>query len=263
MRELLTANRNYFILVTGSDANTGLVNNAGGAWLTLQHAMDIISQTLDVAGFTVTVQVGDGTYTANLKITNWEGGGVVLFQGNSVTPANVFVNVTGNCIDASFGVIPGIFRVKDMKLKASAFNIVSRSVGRLQFTNLVFDTGVGHVVSAGAGLIEPYGTSLIIGAASAGHFITDVQGTINATAADLPSAFTGYTLTGTLAFGTFALSQGAGNITMAAGATFTGGTITGKRYSAVDNSIIKANGGTAAFFPGSVAGTVATGGVYN
>jgi hypothetical protein len=103
VREKLTANRTYYVRTDGSDSNTGLVDSAGGAWLTLQHAWDTISLTLEQDGYTVTIDIGDGTYasvTAATLVT-----GPVTFNGNTTTPSNVLITVnSGYGINVNAGV---------------------------------------------------------------------------------------------------------------------------------------------------------------
>lgn len=262
-KEVLTGNRTYYVRTDGADTNSGLVDSAGGAFLTVQKAMDIITSTLDVAGYTVTVQIKDGTYTAGVQIKNWVGGGVIVFQGNSGTPANVFFNVTGAAIfDASYGILPGIVRIKDLKTKTttSGFHIVSRSPGRLQFTNIVFDAApLAHVVTAG-GLIEPYGSYSIIGAAQF-HWITDTNGVINVTGADLPSPIGTITITGTPAFSQFAHAEGVSM--MAVSGIMFSGSATGTRYGVSGNALIRTgSGASATYLPGNVNGAATEGGQY-
>ena len=75
------------------------------------------------------------------------------------------------------------------------------------------------------------------------------------------SGFT-ITVTGAPAWSTaFAQSSGGASI-RAVGNVFSGAGATGKRYDATLNGVINTNGGGAAYLPGSIAGTTATGGQY-
>lgn len=94
VRDLLTANRTYYVRTDGSDSNTGLTNSSGGAFLTWEYAISVL-KTLDLAGYTVTIEDGNGgTYTGeNLVIENIVNGSVVL-QGYTQTLAETVASAT-------------------------------------------------------------------------------------------------------------------------------------------------------------------------
>jgi len=84
-RTMLVADTVYYIRLDGSDSNTGTLNTAGGAWLTIQHAFNVL-KTLDIAGYNVTLKVNDGDYTSEGVINVFlpvSSGGVVTLEGNT------------------------------------------------------------------------------------------------------------------------------------------------------------------------------------
>lgn len=94
VRELLTANRTYYVRTDGSDSNDGLSNTSGGAWLTPQKAYDYVSKNLDLGGYTVTVQFADGTYSGFID-TGYQGAsvlnGALYLRGNLTSPQNCVI----------------------------------------------------------------------------------------------------------------------------------------------------------------------------
>lgn len=99
IRPKLTASRTYYVRTNGSDSNDGLADTAGGAFLTLQKAINA-AYALDCNGFNVTIQIADGTYTGGMLIFGklagaFDNGNQPLrIIGNEGTPGNVIINPT-------------------------------------------------------------------------------------------------------------------------------------------------------------------------
>jgi hypothetical protein len=85
-REVLTADRTYYVRVGGNDANTGLGNTSGAAFATIQRALDVLGQT-DLGRFIATISVDDGAYTisAPLRYRGNQGAQIVLRAANDPT----------------------------------------------------------------------------------------------------------------------------------------------------------------------------------
>src|SRR5690606_6562686 len=64
---MLTADRTYYVRTDGSDANSGLANTAGGAFLTIQKAIQVAAG-INNNGFTITIQLANGTYNSGGSI---------------------------------------------------------------------------------------------------------------------------------------------------------------------------------------------------
>ncbi len=255
-REVLTANRTYYVRTDGSNSNDGLSNASGGAFLTIQKAIDIVA-ALDLSIYNVTIQVGSGTYTSGAAVNGaWIGAGTVTLRGDTTTPANCIISTTGAaCISCS-------------------------SNGRLNVEGFEFRTTTsGSALDASTGGFITVSGNVSFGACAANHLratqygsilINAVNYTINGSAVRHHSASpAGYinlvnltvTLTGTPAFsGGFAFADRLGFITNTN--VIYSGSATGARYAANSNAVINTNGGGANFFPGSVAGSAATGGQY-
>lgn len=258
-REMLTANRTYYVRTDGSNGNNGLANTAGGAFLTLQKAMDVIAAKIDTAGFNVTVQIADGTYAGQVSVKPWVGGGSLTITGNLTTPANVVLNCpTGDLFKVTSGVLPGQFKVEGMKMMAAggvdgfgcALYLVSAAyviVGKVEFGACAY----GMLAYAGVTVVRS--TAYTISAGGGIHIFGN-GGTF--TSLDVTHTIT---LTGTPAFSVFAnLTNGS---SLFEGGNTYSGAATGKRFDVTKNAVATVGAG-ASFYPGNVAGTTATGGQY-
>ncbi len=255
-RERLSANRTYYVRTDGSNSNNGLTNSSGGAFLTIQKAWDTLI-TLDLNGYAVTIQIGDGTYTAGLAASAPPVGGNVTINGNSSTPANVVISRTsGHCIAISTVASVNVQNL-EMRTTTSGACVIATVAG----ANVRLNAGIRFGACAGAHVAVQAGGSVyistlyaIVGAASF-HYYIENNGILS-----LNSSLA-ITNSGTNAFTYFAVALN-GAIINTAGNTYTGGTITGTRYLASTNGVIQTYGGGASYFPGDVAGSTSSGGQY-
>lgn len=251
----LTANRTYYVRTDGSDSNTGLVNSAGGAFLTLQKAYTVIRDTIDLAGYTATIQVGDGTYTAGLAISGpLVGGDNLVITGNTGTPANCIISVTSNnCISAGYGAK---ITVSGFKLQTTTGGdcLLAFLGGQINYQTVDFGACAAfHVECHDAGTrVVAIGNYTISGGAQA-HFHCYSLALIQAASLTV-------TLTGTPAFSVWFAGVAMADIAIAS-VTFSGAA-TGSRYMAHKIGLIDVNGASTTYLPGNAAGTVKSGGWY-
>ncbi len=224
----------------------------------MQKAYDVIAAKLDLGGFTVTVQVGPGTYAGGLDVAQpWTGGGAVTFQGDTATPGNVVIATNGSgahCVNVS-AALPGALTVAGFKLTtAGAGSDCVNHVGTGSLLLGTNDYGAAtrfHVTVGSAAAIVRMQSAYAISGGAAVHWVANAGGYLTFAAA--------VTLTGTPAFAAeFALATRVALIELAGG-SFTGAA-TGKRYDVNLNGVILSSGLT---LPGNVAGTTATGGQYS
>lgn len=253
LREKLTANRTYYVRTDGSDSNTGLVNNAGGAFLTIQKAVDAFL-ALDNGGYNVTIQIADGTYTAGAVIKGWLGTGALTIQGNSGTPSNVWVNVTGGNCFLITGALPSSVTIKDMKLQCttSGTGIWMEAAGSAFYGNINFAACASYHIYCEKGRIQPVSNYTISGGGVC-HWVSNAHGYI------VDGPFT-VTVSGTPAFTFFAYATRLSNIV--SGNITWSGSATGTRYTVDGNSVILVPGKTTSYFPGDALTVPTTGGQY-
>lgn len=254
-REKLEADRTYYVRTDGSDSNTGLANTAGGAFLTIQKAIDVVA-ALDISIYNVTIQLADGTYTGAVLVNGpWVGLGTVTLKGNTTTPTNVIVSVTSNhaITVQNYGVLyTQAFRVQSNT--AGYHSLFAQYGGTIYWNALDFGASGNAQIRAGDGGECVSTTNYTISGGATYHMDASIGGRIRNQTATV-------TLSGTPAYSSAFVRSILGSVVNAAVLTFSG-SATGVRYDVTLNAVVNTSGGGASYFPGNAAGTTATGGQY-
>ncbi|WP_157158115.1 hypothetical protein [Bradyrhizobium genomosp. III] len=264
-RELLAADRTYYVRTDGSDSNNGLTNSAGGAFLTLQKAYNVIAQTLDLGGHNVTISAVSGTF-AELSISSaWSGGGNVILELNSASTISASAGAT--CVSCTVP-LPGNFTIQNGTLTTSANTgalISHNGTGTINVGPITLNGGTNtgyDMVSCYANAYIHFVGNITMGACSGWReiFYAHIGGII-----DLYGSFgQTMTMTGNMSWtdAFFYADPGSSMLIVAGARTINlgGFTMTGKKYITSAGAVINTNGGGTSYLPGSIAGTGA--GVY-
>lgn len=237
----------YVSATVGNDV-TG-TGNSLAPFATIQRAVSVW-QSCDLNGQSVAIQVGDGTYTGNVTMTQ-DCNGTIQILGDSGNPVAV--------------VITGLIQA-------------SGSGTSLLVSNMDLGGGVsgdsGGQVQVASGITFGATTNFHMRATTAGRILLTNAYSVTGGAAQHMLAITGGVIQNNVGFaanfsGTFTLTACAqasegGHISLSGWAFTGGGGVAGTRYSATLNATINTNtGGAAGTFPGTIAGSTASGGQYN
>lgn len=253
-RELLTAGRTYYVRTDGSDSNSGLANNAGGAFLTIQKAVDAVA-ALDLSVHDVTIQVENGTYATPVVLKSTVGAGKITIRGDTTTPANVIINTTGATAISGSGYA-GRYRLEGVKLQTSTSGHTIHIAGaKLEIGQIDFGVvagGYNHIMLEAQAYLLVVSAYAISGGAGI-HWAIRSGSYLDCRSLTI-------TLSGTPGLSIFAYADLVA-ILMVASNTFTG-SATGQRYNIGSNSILFTGGVGATYLPGSSSGSSATGAQY-
>ena len=253
-RELLTANRTYYVATTGSDSNDGL--SVGTPFLTIQKALDVAA-SLDCSIYAVTIQVADGTYSGACIVKPVMANGAYSIDsnaplrivGNTSNPQNVIISHANGfvCDHLSVPVYIAGFKmtganygiIATNSIVAHGSNHYATALVHLQVVdNAIVQTVANYSITAGA--------AIHVNALNGGMF---------------RCLFRTVTLTGTPAFS----ARFAQCLQLARqlweGTTFSG-SATGARYNVTRNAMINVEGAGVNFLPGNSAGATSEGGLY-
>jgi len=254
-RELLSADRTYYVRTDGSNSNNGLANTAGGAFLTIQKAIDVAAN-IDNGGYDVTIMVVAGTYTGANTFKTIFGAGRIVIRGDTADLTSTIVSTTSaSCFSTTNG-FSGVYHLEYMKVQTttSGYCLFVFGGGVVTFQNISFGACAEAHIGVGAlAMIKATGNYTISGAATT-HISSYDSGALRVQSVTV-------TVSGTPAFSGQFVEVGRSGGALLNSITFSG-SATGKRYNVTLNGVLFTGGGGANYFPGNSAGTTATGGQY-
>lgn len=252
-REVLTADRNYYVRTDGNDSNTGLENTAGGAFLTIQKAVDVVC-SLDTSIYQVYIYVGSGTYYKTVNFKPTVGAKVPQIIGDSATPQNVVIS--GTNAPALQTLNGGSWSVEGVTIQASgtgSWDGANVTYGYLRLMNIRIGSCRSGIRLHSQALVNVIGILRVFGNPQIVVNLTN-----NSTCTFFPTEII---CESTPVFNYFA-SVNSSSAMQVNGSLIVTGTATGARYSVNTNGAIVTFTGNVNLLPGSTAGTTATGGQY-
>lgn len=252
---------------SGSDSNTGAAATPSQAFATLAGALASIRARFSLGGFTASIVLQRGTHTGGEINAGMNGpgdiqisGAIALNPSDHILTAAVFRNGNG---------VP--FTLTNLFLQgaeASGASVLGQNImGRGTVVNIavpVFSQATGidfnatdggvltcNVLGTGSFTIQA-GSRVSVMQASNGGFLRFEPPTA------IPTVSSGITVSAA-----FANASNGGVIRVNNGAGPYGGTVTGQRHNASALGLIQTGTANANFFPGSVAGAVTLGGIFN
>lgn len=258
LRLALTAARTYYVRTDGSDSNNGLANTAGGAFLTIQKAIDVAC-SIDMGVYQVTIQVGDGAYSGALVLKPYVGQLRPIIQGNTTTWANCIISATADSVSTD-GV--AAWQIQGFRLQNStgAFAALrAKNGGTIYFDKIDFGAvSEAHMWATAGGKIYclgSYSISATAGGDSIHIFASDLGYIETAGASVTVSVATNFG-------GSFINASRGGEAkvyNMAFSGVGAGTGSTGVRVSAASGANVYASGAAQTAFPGGSNGTTTTG----
>lgn len=226
---------------SGSDYNYGSYSQP---FQSIEKALGAVAGSVIPPSVTVTIEIGDGTYTQPLVLPTFIGGGKVSLFGNPWIPGSVVLDpYDGDAISNASGCA-GRYEISGVDILSSAGNGVSLKSPTADLTigAVRFGTCAGaHIKAALGATIRTLSSTIVLTGNAVSHLHAENGAHISETC---PVNVTGR------AFTQYAYGADCATIN-AQGATYSG-TATGKRYTLVGGAIIRRSGGN---LPGSVAGT--------
>lgn len=263
--EVVTSDRTYYVRTNGSNSNTGLVNTAGGAFLTIQHAVDVVTQTLHMKRCIVTIDGNGFTYDESVYLSTVLGDGgeeyIVVLKNAVLAPT--FADDAVVYVDGSFG----LWQLEDLTIDAATggspfcIYVAGSNIFMTGTINLYVSPGAYFIGLFYRGYINTFFIDLNLFGTSCNYVFWIDNNSYFETISMTTTVENA--LTCNLAFIAVLDNSIANFGIVGTGSTFIG-SATGPRFQ-IDGGEVNTpdNAGGPTYFPGDVAGTITQSGFYD
>jgi hypothetical protein len=250
----------YYVATTGNDSNDG---TSGNPLLTLQAAIDKALKLNVDKGVTVTISVGNGTYSAassvagtpsgsNVNGSSWQTPLIITGSSSAIlTSSNQAATLTIG--PRAMVKLTGGITISASGTSGNRHAVSVQNGGVLETGSVTWGTTVGDHLNLSGQAMAIIGANYTISGGAAHHIGAYFQSLV------LSSGLT-VTLTGTPGFTAFVESSDS-SMVQYSGHSFTG-SATGSRFSVLRGGYIRSGTQTLTYLPGNTAGTFSTGGNY-
>ncbi|MGN6777561.1 hypothetical protein [Rhizobium sp.] len=261
----MTADKTYWVRSDGNDNNDGSANDPAHAFSTLLGAYNSVRSRTFANGYKTVLQLGTAGNYVGLRHDGWPG--QIEIKGDAANRANYRLTpVPGDlsCVSVLDGRQLRVSGVSLVGTPGADARCAWAFGGSLELADIDFrSSGVGTLASV---LAEASGNVTLLGAIDVyfarASFALCIGGASVYLGNSLVTALINLQSDG-LAFDEGFIRVSEGGRVMRRNVTISGFSATGKRYAADLGGIINVSGGGENFFPGSLNGTLATGGQYS
>ena len=259
----------YVNATTGSDiaynGTSPTVSGVNGPFATHNRAI-AAAQAWNQNGFAVTINTADGTYPPIIPVGGPNGTGGIAIKGNVANPTAVLIHAT---VDEAIFFAANGYSLEGLRVQSDSVSASPKTSSGIRLLsagiscrNLDFGAcsqyhmyvdASSRLSYAGVDVSDPTALVRVSGNAGLAHINTAANSLVH---------FAGPALT-------MVGSRSANWIVCATAAvaavrysSITGPAVTGQKYSAFGNGVIGSSGGGVNYYPGSIAGALATGGQY-
>ena len=251
-QRVLTGDIDLYVRADGNDANDGFANSASRAFRTIQYAVDQAQKRFISAGFKIRINVGNGVFSA-FSLTG-SSGSLIEVVGNTATPSACAITGTAGkaVIFAGRG---SSLTVRGFKLSDGLHLLQAQDRSSITASSIEFGTCSQYQVVASANSIINFDGPCAVSGNAASFLVATTGGSISA-------AGQSFNFTTTVNYSTCTVWANGAKIIMQSATFINAVNVGGTRYLVDIVGSIYTAGGGANFIPGTIAGTVNSGGVY-